>query len=224
MQIALALFARMGWTPADAAKITGASLRAAQYWFAGEKPPAKQSLWMLLDAAGLPRDWTPPVGPAAPATRRVVDADDPRVERDPFRTLVPLYDVAAACGAFRGGQEPRAEGWVEAPHLARPGRFVVRAKGDSMEPGIRDGDYVVVERRAVDAGLPENNPTVLLEYDDGGTRQHAIKILVVAREPHATPQNPRRLVTLLSTNPRHPPISVRDAGVTVVGEVVGVLE
>ena len=190
----------------------------------GVQAVSKETWLAIVSALGLPMDWRPE-GPAPkPSTLRVLSPDDERVEAEAFKTLLPLFSVQAACGAFGGGQDVQPEGWVEAPDLARQGRFVVRARGDSMEPEIPNGAHVVVEARQEGAPLPENNPTALVEYDDAGTMQHAIKIVSVARLPSATPQNPRRLVHLLSTNPIYAPIPVRDAGLRVVGVVVGVLE
>ena len=62
---------------------------------------------------------------------------------------IPLYTLRAACGYFEDGEKPEQEGWIDATgHGFTPDRdrhFVVHAKGDSMQPRIKDGDYCVFE-------------------------------------------------------------------------------
>ncbi len=68
-----------------------------------------------------------------------------------FRGWLPVYGFAAACGKFGVGEEIVCEGWmdVSCAGLGRFGRnvnlFVVQAKGHSMEPKIRDGQFCVFE-------------------------------------------------------------------------------
>lgn len=62
---------------------------------------------------------------------------------------IPLYSLRAACGRFEEERNPELEGWVDASgHGFTPDRerhFVVRAKGTSMSPKIKDGDLCVFE-------------------------------------------------------------------------------
>ena len=62
---------------------------------------------------------------------------------------VPLYTLRAACGYFESGEVPEEEGWVDASgngFTPDPKRhFAVHAKGDSMQPKIKDGDICVFE-------------------------------------------------------------------------------
>lgn len=62
---------------------------------------------------------------------------------------VPLYTLRAACGYFKDGEVPKAEGWVDASgngFTPDPKRhFAVHAKGNSMQSKIKDGDICVFE-------------------------------------------------------------------------------
>ena len=62
---------------------------------------------------------------------------------------IPLYTLRAACGYFEDGDVPEEEGWVDATgngFTPDPKRhFVVHAKGDSMFPKIKNGDFCVFE-------------------------------------------------------------------------------
>ena len=62
---------------------------------------------------------------------------------------IPLYSLRAACGYFENGGNPEAEGWLDATDKGftpDPKRyFVVHAKGRSMLPKIKDGDFCVFE-------------------------------------------------------------------------------
>lgn len=62
---------------------------------------------------------------------------------------IPLYTLQAACGYFEDGQEPEEEGWIDASDLGftpdSKRHFAVHAKGDSMQPKIKDGDICIFE-------------------------------------------------------------------------------
>lgn len=62
---------------------------------------------------------------------------------------VPLYSLRAACGYFEEGGIPEEEGWMDvtgrsfSPDPKR--HFIIHAKGKSMLPLIKDGDFCVFE-------------------------------------------------------------------------------
>ena len=75
----------------------------------------------------------------------LVPLDDERVKRDRFKTLLPLYSLKAAAGAFGQGEDVEPEGWVEAAQVGPLDErmFVARVVGRSMEPTLHDGEYAV---------------------------------------------------------------------------------
>ncbi len=105
---------------------------------------------------------------------RLISLDDPRVVREAFKTLLPLYSLKAAAGHFGQGEAVEAEGWIKAEEMGKLDElmFVCRAVGRSMEPTIRDGDYVIF--RAKPTGTRQGK-IVLAQYrgpadpDTGGS-------------------------------------------------------
>ncbi|HXV65219.1 MAG TPA: DEAD/DEAH box helicase family protein [Vicinamibacteria bacterium] len=93
----------------------------------------------------------------------LVPLDDVRVEREKFKTLLPLYSLRAAAGYFGNGEDVELEGWVEADGIGKLDErmFVARTVGRSMEPAIRNGDFAVF--RAKPAGT-RNGKIVLAQY------------------------------------------------------------
>jgi len=69
------------------------------------------------------------------------------LEKDKYRTCVPLLKLKAAAGAFGDVQAVEPDGWVE-PHTERrlgPGMFVAQVVGRSMEPRIPDGGWCLFQ-------------------------------------------------------------------------------
>jgi len=95
-----------------------------------DPPPAHPS------AAHLPGE--PLLVPAVPRLHLV---DSPE-EEEMFHSVVPLYDLRVAAGAFSEEQSPQGMGWVEIPNRkVRKGMFVAQVVGHSMEPRISSGSY-----------------------------------------------------------------------------------
>ena len=76
---------------------------------------------------------------------KIVPFEEARRKAQMFKTLLPLYGLRAAAGYFGDGEAVEPEGWIEAAGVGRLDErmFVCRAVGRSMEPTIRDGDYLV---------------------------------------------------------------------------------
>ena len=86
---------------------------------------------------------------------------------DRFRRCLPLLSLKAAAGGFGDPQQVRDDEaeWVElnAPVTPRPGMFVARVVGQSMEPAIPDGAYCLFAGPV--AGTRQGK-TVLVELRD----------------------------------------------------------
>ena len=160
---------------------------------------------------------------------KIVPFEEARREAQMFKTLLPLYGLRAAAGYFGGGEAVEPEGWIEAAGVGRLDErmFVCRAVGRSMEPTIRDGDYLVF--RAKPKGTRQGK-IVLVQYrgpadpDTGGS--FAVK-RYRSNKTKASGGGWRHVkVTLSPTNPDYEPIVLTedDAGsVQVVAEFVSVL-
>ncbi|MBR4340439.1 MAG: DUF3387 domain-containing protein, partial [Bacteroidales bacterium] len=92
---------------------------------------------------------------------------------------IPLYTLRAACGYFEDGEKPEQEGWVDASgHGFTPDKnlhFVVHAKGNSMLPRIKDGDYCVFEWYKAGSREGEIVLTQSCEFDPDYDGKYTIK-------------------------------------------------
>jgi len=133
------------------------------------------------------------------------------VQREAFKTLLPLYSIEAAAGYFGTGEAVEPQGWVVADGIGRLNErmFVCRVVGHSMEPTIRDGDYAVF--RARPTGTREGK-IVLAQYrgiadpDTGG----AFTVKRYSSEKEAAEDGEWRhtRVVLSPLNPDYQPIVV----------------
>ena len=160
---------------------------------------------------------------------KIVPLEEARRQAQMFKTLLPLYGLEAAAGYFGDGEAVEPEGWIEAAGAGRLDErmFVCRAVGRSMEPTIRDGDYLVF--RAKPEGTRQGK-IVLVQYrgpadpDTGGS--FAVKRYRSAKKKATGGGWEHAKVTLSPTNPAYEPIVLTkdDANdVQVVAEFVTVL-
>lgn len=169
------------------------------------------------------------IAPRPELQLQLISLDDERVKSEAFRTLLPLYSLKAAAGYFGDGEAVEPEGWIEADGVGKLNdqMFVCRAVGRSMEPGVRDGDFLVF--RAKPTGTRQGK-TVLVQYrgpadpDTGG----AFTVKRYSSEKKASDQDGWRhaKIVLSPTNPAYKPIILTqdDAQlVEVLAELVTVL-
>ena len=90
-----------------------------------------------------------------------------RVAQD---TFMPVSGLAAA-GAPLYEESDGSESVSVPQHYCNDRFFVVQAEGDSMEPDIMDGDYVVVQRSL----RPENGEIALVRVDGKAIEEYTIK-------------------------------------------------
>ncbi len=92
---------------------------------------------------------------------------------------IPLYTLRAACGYFEDGEVPEEEGWVDATgngFTPDPKRhFVVHAKGDSMFPKIKNGDFCIFEWYRAGSRNGEIVLTQSSEFDSDYGSKYTIK-------------------------------------------------
>ena len=68
--------------------------------------------------------------------------------KDKFTRLVPVYSLEAAAGLWGPESSPEEIGWAEAAGTAiKPGMFIARVRGHSMEPKIKDGSWNLFRER-----------------------------------------------------------------------------
>jgi phage repressor protein C with HTH and peptisase S24 domain len=145
------------WPSADKlAKAAGVSPSALRKWLRGEAEPSRERLITFADAAGVEIAWLVRGEGEPPSLRdlsnRRPEGDD-RPPVDEF-LLLPHKPKAAAAGSGRPAPEHPTEfiafrrDWIRTMFDLAPEQVtLIAAVGDSMEPGIRDGDLLLVDTR-----------------------------------------------------------------------------
>ena len=120
---------------------------------------------------------------------------------------LPL-DAAAGSGALAADERPFdsfrfSRGWLREQGLAAGQLSAIRVAGDSMEPLLRDGDEILVDRaqRALRDGI------------------HVVRLGDALMVKRLAPGGSGR-ATLLSQNPAYPPLEVALADLEIIGRVV----
>jgi phage repressor protein C with HTH and peptisase S24 domain len=150
------------WPSADRlARAAGISPSAFRKWLRGEAEPSRERLIAFADTAGVPIGWLVRGEGVQPALNKVAELDRGEAEhiasteglRQAYLAL-PRRAAAAAAGA--GLPEPIhmvefiafRHDWLRSSFDLQPEDVqLITAIGDSMEPGIRHGDLVLVDIR-----------------------------------------------------------------------------
>lgn len=144
------LFERLGGQKAAAA--TDKSIRSLQRYFSGAEPPAGV-VKALAQATGVSADWIlfggeePTLNPNGEGSNQFV--------------YVPKYSAADASAALRGDRTQTSaiamrESWLRHIGADPDSACLLSFSGDSMEPSIRDGDVLLLDRsveQIVDHGI-----------------------------------------------------------------------
>jgi SOS-response transcriptional repressor LexA len=141
-----------------------------------------------------------------------------------FTTHAPVYDLTAAAGFWGPESVPEEIGWTEVPGVAvKPGMFVARVTGTSMEPQIPDGSWCLF--RPCPAGSREGR-SLLVQFASLGAGENGGRFTVKKyhSEKTVTADGWRHdRIQLLPVNPAFEPITLEpeDAdALTIVGEYV----
>jgi SOS-response transcriptional repressor LexA len=140
-----------------------------------------------------------------------------------FTTHVPVYDLTVAAGFWGPESVPEEIGWTEVlGETVKPGMFVARVTGTSMEPLIPDGSWCLF--RPCPAGSREGR-IVLVQFaslgigENGGRftvkKYHSAKTLTADGWRHSG-------IQLMPVNPAFEPITLGPEDVdnlTIVGEL-----
>ena len=145
------------WPSADKlARAAGISPSALRKWLRGEAEPSRERLIAFADTAGVPIAWLVR-GEGAPPTLHRERATDPAAEESDAALprafiALPRRATAAAAGAGNPDSEQTVEflafrhDWLRTNFSLHPQDVqLIRAVGDSMEPGIQDGDLLLVD-------------------------------------------------------------------------------
>ena len=148
-----------------------------------------------------------------------------------YVTCVPLVPLEAAAGAFGDPQHVEDDGWtwieVETRRRLRPGMFVARVAGRSMEPAIPDGAWCLF---AAPVTGSRQGRTVLVRLRDGVDPETGARYTVKRYESDKTSADDawhHAAVRLKPLNPVFKPIVLTGPGegrIEVVAEFVDVVD
>ena len=96
--------------------------------------------------------------------------------KDKFTRLVPVYSLQAAAGLWGPESAPEEIGWAEAGGVKiKPGMFIAKVCGRSMEPKIKDGSWNLF--RPCPAGSREGR-IVLVQFNSMGDPENGGRFTV----------------------------------------------
>jgi SOS-response transcriptional repressor LexA len=139
-----------------------------------------------------------------------------------YTTHVPVYDLTAAAGFWGPESVPEEIGWTEVPGVSlKPGMFVARVTGKSMEPLIPDGSWCLF--RPCPAGSREGRIVLVqLGTDGAGENGGRFTVKKYHSEKTVTADGWRHTsLQLLPVNPAFEPIEIEPeqaADIVIVGE------
>ena len=200
---------------AEKAGVSGSVLRK---WRAGHSEPTRINLINMARAAGVSLEWLATgSGDIDGGAAAYSGAGLAPAELGKEYALVPLYDVRAAAGHGAVVEHEQVADvlvfkreWIHQELHANPADlYLIHVDGESMEPTLRPGDVILVDRRNAQA-VPRDGIYVLRM--DGS--------LLVKRLQRL----PGRQVKVSSDNPAYEPFDLRlDApgeDLAIIGRVV----
>lgn len=145
-----------------------------------------------------------------------------------YLDYLPLYTLRAACSKFSEWQTVEEEGWIKVEGVGKLNKsmYVVRAKGNSMLPKIKDGDLCIFRANVVGS---RQNKIVLVQhndvYDSENEGSYSIKKYSSEKVFDKTTGEWRHeKIILKPENPEYDNIIIQDeGGFVVVGEFIGVV-
>ena len=165
--------------------------------------------------------------PEERAAKPTIEIMEEVEEDEKFVQFLPYYNLKAACGAFESNELPTQTGWIDisASGVHPKGDknyFVCQAKGNSMQPRIEDGDWVICRFYTPDNGGSRNGKMVIAqisEYDGDYDGKYTLK------EYHSekNADGSRKSITLRPLNKAYSPIELHeedDVKVVAVVEAV----
>lgn len=216
------------------AKIAGATPKAASKWLNAEAMPSRAKMLAIADALSVRAEWleygegemlSTPYGLTDSSRGAMVTeaqrsygaqaaAGSSNVEGNPARVkdgLVPVVGMAqlGTNGYFEALDFPvgHGDGYVRI-YSDDPNAYALKVVGDSMEPRIRSGEYVLIEpNRGYLSG-----DEVLVRTVDG---QSMIKVFMFCRDGQ---------VRLLSVNDAHSPLTMPEAAIEKIHPVGAILK
>jgi len=149
-------------------------------------------------------------------------------DEERFTRLVPVYSLEAAAGLWGPENAPEETGWAEAAGAKiKPGMFIARVRGHSMEPKIKDGAWCLF--RPCPQGSREGR-IVLVQFNSRGDLENGGRFTVKKYHSDKSVTEDgwkHEQIELLPLNPDYDPIIVaphEGPEMVVVGEWVSSID
>jgi DUF2075 family protein len=141
---------------------------------------------------------------------------------------LPLYSLKAACGKFGEWQTVEEEGWIKVEGIGKLNKsmYIVRAKGNSMLPKIKDGDLCIFRANVVGS---RQNKIVLVQhnnvYDSENEGSYSIKKYTSEKViDQTTGEWKHEKIILKPENSEYENIIIQEEdGFMVIGEFIGLV-
>ena len=197
-----------GWNQSELARALSVSPQSVQAWESGKNVPRPQRMKQLSELLGSP------VGFLMGAHEGETPASESNVEGEAAAVkdgIVPVVGMAqlGTNGYFEALDFPvgHGDGYIQI-YSGDPNAYALKVVGDSMQPRIRSGEFVLIEpNRGFVSG-----DEVLVKTVDG---RSMIKVFMYRRDGE---------YRLLSVNDAHPPTTLREAEIEIIHPVGAILK
>lgn len=148
-----------------------------------------------------------------------------------YKTHLPLYSLAAACGKFGQGEDVECDGWIPVDRKGLDKSFfIAQAVGRSMEPKINHGDFCVFKARPVGPFSKPPGRIFLFQYRGNADSETGGAYTIKGYRSHKGPDgfNVKIELVPLNTDVAQPivfegPDEDLPSRLTIVAELVDVL-
>jgi phage repressor protein C with HTH and peptisase S24 domain len=184
----------LGLRNTDISERAKVSKATVSFWLAGTNGAKGKNLLALADVLVCSPTWLETGKGKPPGLDSNISGDQVPIKEG----TVPVVGMAklGANGYFEAIDYPvgHGDGHVLISS-SDPSAYALKVVGDSMEPRIRSGEFVLIEpsKRYV------SGDEVLVRFDDGGGEQSMIKVFMHERDGY---------IRLLSVNDAHQPITI----------------
>lgn len=165
---------------------------------------------------------------AEPTTHELPGFIETPAAKEKFTRLVPVYSLEAAAGLWGPESSPEEIGWAAPAGVSiKPGMFIARVRGHSMEPKIRDGSWNLF--RPSPQGSREGR-ILLVQFNSMGDLENGGRFTVKKYHSAKTVSEDtwqHDQIQLLPLNPDYDPIPVaphEGPEMVVVGEWVASID
>jgi repressor LexA len=187
----------LGLTQAEMGEKIGRSWKTINRWEAGERDVPNTALKLISSTFGVSYEWLKTgQGEMWEKREKTLLEELEAKTREVFEKLVRIPVVGRAGAGFpESPADMNVVGWVlvNKETFQKGGKFSVQVHGDSMEPTLHDGDFVIFRTYLGDGlDIPSGKVVVVRNHSGELIVKRLIKI--------------NGLIMLTSDNPKYPPI------------------